>query len=204
MSIWSGVAAAGIALALVFAAVANPLWEWRKEDSQRTEIWSYSPFAAHHTIYNNTTKQDDLRLDYGYDQLRPIQQDMANAFADFDQFFVLGAIAGFVGFALSRLTAWKGRIPRNRRWPRGRRTGRSRRRHSPCLAGSVGAARIRSRAASRLVSSCCCRSCGVPQMGCTTRFPCVESLPFATPRADSRQPRKLARGRCRQRRRRTR
>jgi len=107
MSIWSGVAAAGIALALVFAAVANPLWEWRKEDSQRTEIWSYSPFAAHHTIYNNTTKQDDLRLDYGYDQLRPIQQDMANAFADFDQFFVLGAIAGFVGFALSMLTAWK-------------------------------------------------------------------------------------------------
>src|SRR5947199_815322 len=32
---------------------------------------------------------------------------MANAFADFDQFFVLGAIAGFVGFALSMLTAWK-------------------------------------------------------------------------------------------------
>src|SRR5437867_8035986 len=32
---------------------------------------------------------------------------MANAFADFDQFFVLGAIAGFVGFALSMLTAFR-------------------------------------------------------------------------------------------------
>src|SRR5438093_9351844 len=101
MSIWSGVAAAGIALALVFVAVANPLWEWRKEDSQHTEIWSYSPFAAHHTIYNNTTKREDLRLDYGFEQLRPIQPDMANTLADFDQFFVLAAVAGVAGVALA-------------------------------------------------------------------------------------------------------
>src|SRR2546423_560945 len=30
MSIWSGIAAAGVAIALAFAAVANPIWEWRE------------------------------------------------------------------------------------------------------------------------------------------------------------------------------
>src|SRR5881397_525247 len=95
MSIWSGIAAAGVAIALAFAAVANPIWEWRTEDSQHTEVWSYSPFSARHTIYNNTSKQVDFLRDYPYNQLASIQPDMARALAEYSQFFVLSLAAGF-------------------------------------------------------------------------------------------------------------
>src|SRR5437879_11881379 len=107
MSIWSGIAAAGVAIALAFAAVANPIWEWRTEDSQHTEVWSYSPFNARHTIYNNSSKQMDVLRDYSYDQLASIQPDMAKALAEYSQFFILSLAAGFAGIGLSVLSVWK-------------------------------------------------------------------------------------------------
>jgi len=107
MSVWSGIAAAGVAIALAFAAVANPLWEWRKEDSQYTEVWSYSPFTARHTIYNNSSRQMDVLRDYSYDQLGSVQPGMAKAVAEYGQFFILALAAGFAGIALSLLSVWK-------------------------------------------------------------------------------------------------
>jgi len=107
MSIWSGIAAAGVAIALAFAAVANPIWEWRTEDSQHTEVWSYSPFNARHTIFNNSSKQMDVLRDYSYGQLASIQPDMAKALAEYSQFFILSLAAGFAGIGLSVLSVWK-------------------------------------------------------------------------------------------------
>src|SRR2546426_11108682 len=97
MSIWSGIAAAGVAIALAFAAVANPIWEWRTEDSQPTEGWSYTPLKARHTIFHNSSKQMDVLRDYSYDQLASIQPDMAKALAEYNQFFILSLLAGFAG-----------------------------------------------------------------------------------------------------------
>src|SRR5438128_2616827 len=107
MSIWSGIAAAGVAIALAFAAVANPIWEWRTEDSQHTEVWSFSTFSARHTIYNNYSQRIDFLRDYPYDQLVSIQPDMAKALAEYSQFFILGLAAGFAGLGLSLLSVWK-------------------------------------------------------------------------------------------------
>src|SRR2546426_122371 len=107
MSIWSGIAAAGVAIALAFAAVANPIWEWRTEDSQHTEVWSYSPFNARHTIFNNSSKQMDVLRDYSYGQLASIQPDMAKVLAEYSQFFILSLAAGFAGIGLSVLSVWK-------------------------------------------------------------------------------------------------
>src|SRR2546422_7143923 len=95
MSIWSGIAAAGVAIALAFAAVANPIWEWRTEDSQHTEGLSESPFSARHTIYNNKSKQVDFLREYPYNQLASIQAELARALAEDSQFFVLSRAAGF-------------------------------------------------------------------------------------------------------------
>src|SRR3989449_605390 len=97
MSIWSGIAAAGVAIALAFAAVANPIWEWRTEDSQHTEGWAYSPFSARHTIYNNTSKQAGFLRGYPYNQLASIHPDMARALAAYSQFFVVRLAAGLAG-----------------------------------------------------------------------------------------------------------
>src|SRR5439155_16322607 len=77
------------------------------EDSQHTEVWSYSPFNARHTIYNNSSKQMDVLRDYSYDQLASIQPDMAKALAEYSQFFILGLAAGFAGLGLSLLSVWK-------------------------------------------------------------------------------------------------
>src|SRR2546422_11366602 len=103
MSIWSGIAAAGVAIALAFAAVANPIWEWRTEDSQHTQVWSYSPLNARHTIFNNSSKQMDVLRDYSYDQLASIQPDMAKALAGYNPVFILRLAAGFAGNCLSVL-----------------------------------------------------------------------------------------------------
>src|SRR2546430_9361738 len=68
MSAWSGLAAAGVAIALALIAFGQPVWEYRTEDSQSVETWSYSPFVAHQTDYNKTTDLTTFR-NYSYDQL---------------------------------------------------------------------------------------------------------------------------------------
>src|SRR2546425_13021757 len=97
MSIWSGIAAAGVAIALAFAAVANPIWEWRTEDSQHTEGWSDSPFSARHTIYNKTSKQKDFLRHYSDKQLASNQPDMAKAPAENNPFLVPNLPPGLPG-----------------------------------------------------------------------------------------------------------
>jgi len=106
MSVWSGLAAAGIAIALAVAVWGQPLWEWRLDGPQETEIWSYGPFAARHTLFNKTTGNLTEDRTYAYAQL-PGQPRMAAVFAEFGQFFLIGLLAAFGGIALAAVSAWK-------------------------------------------------------------------------------------------------
>ena len=106
MSVWSGIVAAGIAIALAFAVVAQPLWEWKMEGPQQQETWTYSPFSAHQQVYNKTQNTNTSRF-YAYDQLASSQREMSAALAEFQTYFVLGLVAGFAGIVLSVLSAWK-------------------------------------------------------------------------------------------------
>ena len=106
MSIWSGIVAAGVAIALAFGVVAQPLWEWKMDGPQQRETWTYSPFSAHQQVYNKTQSTNTSRF-YPYDQLASSQPEMSAALAEFGTFFVLGLVAGFAGMVLSVLAAWK-------------------------------------------------------------------------------------------------
>src|SRR3989442_1274857 len=68
MSVWSGIAAAGVAIALAFVAIGQPLWQWQMEGPQQRETWTYSPFSAHQQVYNKTQNTNTSRF-YSYDQL---------------------------------------------------------------------------------------------------------------------------------------
>lgn len=108
MSVWSGIIAAGVAIALVSVVISSqPLWEWRLDTPQDREIWSYGVFSAHHSIYNLTTQNTTLSRDYAYDRLASLQPHMASAFAEFGQFIVFGLLAAIAGVVLSVLTVWK-------------------------------------------------------------------------------------------------
>src|SRR6059036_2162020 len=106
MSVWSGIAAAGVAIALAFVAVGSSLWEWQLEDSQQREVWAYGPFQAHHYIFNKTSGMTapDRYYDYGNFTAQP---SMSKVFQEFGQFFVIGLIASFGGEVLAILAAWK-------------------------------------------------------------------------------------------------
>ncbi len=106
MSVWSGIAAAGVAIALAFVAVGQPLWEWKMDDPQQRETWSYSPFSAHQQVYNKTQNTNTSRF-YPYDQIASSQPGMSAALSEFGTFFALSLVAGFAGAVLSALTAWK-------------------------------------------------------------------------------------------------
>ena len=106
MSVWSGIAAAGVAIALAFVAVGQPLWEWRIDDPQHTDSWTYNPFSARQVFLNKTTNTTTSRS-YSVDGLAAVQGRMSAALAEFDTFFALGLVAGFAGAVLSVLTAWK-------------------------------------------------------------------------------------------------
>lgn len=106
MSVWSGIAAAGIAIALAFAVVSQPLWEWKMDGAQQTETWTYSPFSAHQQVYNKTQNTNTSRY-YSYDQLAASQPRMSAALSEFALFFTLGLVAGFAGMALAAVTIWK-------------------------------------------------------------------------------------------------
>src|SRR3989441_9239316 len=106
MSVWSGIVAAGIAITLAFALVAQPLWEWKMDGPQQQETWTYSPFSAHQQVYNKTQNTSTSRF-YAYDQLASSQREMSAALVEFQTYFVLGLVAGFAGMVLSVLSAWK-------------------------------------------------------------------------------------------------
>ncbi len=106
MSVWSGIAAAGVAIALAFVAIGQPLWQWQMEDPQSRESWTYNPFSAHQVFLNKTSNITTSRS-YSVDGLATIQSNMAAAIAEFDTFFALGLVAGFAGMVLSVMSAWK-------------------------------------------------------------------------------------------------
>ncbi len=106
MSVWSGIAAAGVAIALALAVFGQPTWEWRLDTTQAREVWQYGVFSVHHELYNKTSGQT-VTQDYSYADLAASQPHMAQVFGEFAQFFLLGIIAAFGGVALSALSYWK-------------------------------------------------------------------------------------------------
>ena len=111
MSVWSGIAAAGVAIVLAFVAVGQPLWEWRLENPQQSDVWDYGPFSAHHFVQNQTTKQRAPDRFYSYPELATLtsgaQRNMSRVFEDFGQFFIIGLIGALAGAVLAVLTFWK-------------------------------------------------------------------------------------------------
>src|SRR2546427_3665189 len=111
MSVWSGIAAAGVAIVLAFVAVGQPLWEWRLENPQQSDVWEYGPFSAHHYAQNQTSKQRAPDRLYGYPELATLtsgaQRNMSRVFEDFGQFFIIGLIGALAGQVLAVLTFWK-------------------------------------------------------------------------------------------------
>lgn len=107
MSVKSGIAAAGVAIALLLVAVGYPIWEWRMDTPSNTEVWSYGIFGARHTIDNKTTGTRSADRLFAYDQLAPIQPKLAAAFQELQLYFILGIIAAVAAVTLSVLSAWK-------------------------------------------------------------------------------------------------
>src|SRR3989440_5622258 len=111
MSAWSGLAAAGVAIALALIAFGQLVWEYRTEDSQSVETWSYSPFVAHQTDYNKTTDLTTFR-NYSYDQLATLppgraQPRMAKVFVDYQEATIFALVAAAAGVGLTILSKWK-------------------------------------------------------------------------------------------------
>jgi predicted regulator of Ras-like GTPase activity (Roadblock/LC7/MglB family) len=111
MSFWSGLAAAGIAIALAFVAFGQPVWEYENVDTQVHETWTYGPFVASQTVVNLTTGVTTFR-NYSYDQLAGLppgraQPHVAKVFGDYQQLMILALIASAAGVVLGALSRWK-------------------------------------------------------------------------------------------------
>src|SRR6266568_3245469 len=106
MSVWSGIAAAGVAIALALAVFGQPTWEWRLDTTQAREVWQYGVFSVHHELTNKTSGQT-VTQDYSYADLAASQPHTAQVFGEFAQFFLLGILASFGGVALSAVSYWK-------------------------------------------------------------------------------------------------
>lgn len=103
MSAWSGIAAAGVALALAFFTVGQPIWEWRVSDPNEVETWSYGVFGGHHIVENKTTRTTtDEPFSYG---TIAGQERLSAVFETFGQTFLLGVLAAVAGIGLSAATA---------------------------------------------------------------------------------------------------
>src|SRR5256712_4502495 len=111
MSVWSGIAAAGVAIVLAFVAVGQPLWEWRLENPQQFDVWDDGPSSAHHYVQNQTTKERAPDRFYSYPELAAltsgVQRNMSRVFEDFGQFCIIGLIGALAGQVLAVLTFWK-------------------------------------------------------------------------------------------------
>lgn len=107
MSVRSGIAAAGVALVLLFIATGSPVWEWRMDDPATTEVWSYGIFGARHTIDDKATGNRTRSVPYSYDQLAAVQPKLAAAFQEFQLHFVLGMIGAVAAVILSVMSMWK-------------------------------------------------------------------------------------------------
>src|SRR5919197_612933 len=110
MSVWSGLAAAGIGIVLVFIGAGAPIWEAQFNIQDGRESWSYQLFFARHKVVNTTTSQTDLLQDYSYTELASTQSNMAGVLSKFQLYVTLGPVAAVLGMGLSVATRWK-RLP---------------------------------------------------------------------------------------------
>src|SRR5437667_4983206 len=110
MSVWSGLAAAGVAITIALVAFGQPVWEYQRVDSVSRETWDYRPFSAGQTLYNNTTGVMTFR-NYTYDQLAGLPSGrapphMAQVLADYQRFMTLARIAGAAVIAVGLVSHW--------------------------------------------------------------------------------------------------
>jgi hypothetical protein len=101
MSGWTGLVVAGIALALAFGAIGEPLWQVKFTDSPRTTTWTYGLFGATNVSANSTSTTS---VTYTYGNL-PKQPNLAAAFLETQRVFLLAVAAQLVAAALSGVTA---------------------------------------------------------------------------------------------------
>src|SRR2546421_12312912 len=111
MSVWSGLAAAGVAITLALVAFGQPVWQYQRVDSVSRETWDYRPFSAGQTLYNNTTGITTFR-NYSYDQLAGLpagraQPSLARVFAEFQQLTIGALVAASAGVLLAIVSKWK-------------------------------------------------------------------------------------------------
>ena len=107
MSVWSGLVAGGLGIALALVAVGMSVWEWHSDDANAREDWTYGPFSARHMLFNKTTNQTDALRNYSYGQLAAVQPNMAKAMSEYGLYLILGVLAAIAGAILSVLTWWK-------------------------------------------------------------------------------------------------
>lgn len=108
MSVWSGLAAGGLGIALVLVSLGMAVWEWHFDDSStRRERWEYRPLSAEHQLFNYTANRTEEWRNYSYDQLVARQERMSKVFSDYGLYLVLGMIAAVAALALSAFTRWK-------------------------------------------------------------------------------------------------
>jgi predicted regulator of Ras-like GTPase activity (Roadblock/LC7/MglB family) len=109
MSVWSGLAAGGIGLVLIFLAVGTPIWECRIDTPGAVDMWSYRSFSAHQEVSNKTTSRTDVR-NYSYAELASTQGSLSKVFSKYQLYLFLGILATVAGMGLSAVTRWK-KIP---------------------------------------------------------------------------------------------
>src|SRR5439155_569823 len=120
MSFWSGLAAAGVAIALAFVAFGQPAWEYERVDSQTQETWTFSAFVARQTVFNTSSGLTTWR-NYSYDQLAGLppglaQPHVAKVFGDFQQLMILALLPA----PLARPPSVRPLPPTPWRWSSGR------------------------------------------------------------------------------------
>ncbi len=111
MSFWSGLAAAGVAIALAFVAFGQPVWEYERADAQTQETWTFSAFVASQIVVNTSSGVTTWR-NYSYDQLAGLppgrmQPHVAKVFGDFQQLMILALIAAAGGLGAAAISKWK-------------------------------------------------------------------------------------------------
>lgn len=101
----SGIAATGVAFAIAFLAVGQPVWEWRLETATEVETWSYKLFAVDHVLRNKTTG-NETTIPFTYYDLQG-QSRMSALFVDLGRWFAITVLVATAGLGLSVATLLK-------------------------------------------------------------------------------------------------
>ncbi len=103
MSGWTGVVVAGIALAIAFGALGQPLWQVRLSNPPQTTTWTYGLFGVTNATSNSTSGTSNTTA-YTYENL-PKQPNLAAAFLEAERAFLLAVVAQLAAAGLSAGTA---------------------------------------------------------------------------------------------------